>query len=151
VGSAGARRLSVTVDANILVYASNRADPVHAVAVDLVDRLVAGPDLVYLFWPTIMAYLRLVTHPAVLPRALPPNAARSNIEALLTQPHVRSPGESSGFWEIFLATAGQHLRGNDVPDAHIAGLMRQHDVGLIYTRDRGFKRFPGVTAQDPFE
>lgn len=54
--------MSVTVDANVLVYASNEADPAHGVARALVERLAAGPDLVYLFWPTIMGYLR-IDHP----------------------------------------------------------------------------------------
>jgi hypothetical protein len=28
--------------------------------------------------------------------------------------------------------------------------MRQHGVRLIYTRDRGFRRFDGIDARDPF-
>jgi predicted nucleic acid-binding protein len=28
--------------------------------------------------------------------------------------------------------------------------MRQHGVGTIYTRDRDFRRFDGITAEDPF-
>jgi predicted nucleic acid-binding protein len=47
-------------------------------------------------------------------------------------------------------TAGDRPRGNDVPDAHIAALMRQHGVRLIYTRDRDFRRFDGIDARDPF-
>ena len=56
--------MSVTVDANILVYASNEADPVNGRALELVERLARGPEIVYLFWPTIMGYLRIVTHPS---------------------------------------------------------------------------------------
>jgi hypothetical protein len=97
-----------------------------------------------------MAYLRIVTHPAILPRPLPPPEATRNIEALLDRPHVRSPGEADRFWPIFRATAGERPRGNDVPDAHLAALMRQHGVRLIYTRDRDFRRFDGIDARDPF-
>jgi hypothetical protein len=28
--------------------------------------------------------------------------------------------------------------------------MRQHGVRVIYTRDRGFRRFDGIQAEDPF-
>jgi uncharacterized protein len=42
------------------------------------------------------------------------------------------------------------MRGNDVPDGHIATLMRQHGVRVIYTRNRGFRRFDGIQAEDPF-
>jgi toxin-antitoxin system PIN domain toxin len=142
--------MSATVDANVLVYASNEADPVHARARALIDNLAAGPDLVYLFWPVLMGYLRIVTHPAILPRPLPPNAAIGNVTALLSLRHVRAPGEADAFWDIYRATAGDHTRGNAVPDAHLAALMRQHGVTTIYTRDRDYRRFDGIHVQDPF-
>jgi toxin-antitoxin system PIN domain toxin len=142
--------LSATVDANILVYASNTSDPMSAEATALVRRLAAGPDLVYLFWPTLLGYLRIVTHPAILPAPLAPRDAMRNVEALLDRPHVRAPGEADGFWRLYRAAAGEHARGNDVPDAHLAALMRQYGVRVIYTRDRGFRRFVGIDARDPF-
>jgi toxin-antitoxin system PIN domain toxin len=143
--------VSVTVDANVLIYASNEAEPVHAQARALVERLATGPDIVYLFWPTIMGYLRIVTHPSVLPRPLSPRDAIANIDALRAAPHVRTPGEDDGFWDIYLATRSDTERGNAVPDGHLAALMRQHGVGTIYTRDRDFRRFDGIAAEDPFD
>jgi toxin-antitoxin system PIN domain toxin len=143
--------MSATLDANILVYASNRADPLHEPAEALVRRLARGPELVYLFWSTIMGYLRIVTHSAILPRPLSARDAMHNVEALVDRPHVRSPGEADGFWPLYRSAAGEHARGNDVPDARLVALMRQHGVRLIYTRDRGFHRFDGIDARDPFE
>jgi uncharacterized protein len=142
--------VSATLDVNILIYASNSADPAHEAARELVDRLAAGPDLLYLFWPTLTGYLRIGTHAAMLPRPLTPREALANVSELLALPHVRSPGEAEGFWELFRATAGSALRGDDLPDAHLATLMRQHGVRVIYTRDRGFRRFDGIDVHDPF-
>ncbi len=142
--------MSVTVDANVLVYASNEADAVHERALALVESLAAGPDIVYLFWPVLMGYLRIVTHPGILPRPLSPSDAMANVSELLGRPHVRSPGEAEGFWELFRATSGGRARGTEVTDAHIAALMRQHGVAVIFTRDRGFRRFDAVEARDPF-
>jgi uncharacterized protein len=142
--------LSATLDTNILVYASNEDDPAHDTARLLLERLAAGPDLLYLFWPTLLGYVRIVTHPGIMRRPLPPTDALRNVSALLALPHVRSPGEAEGFWDTFRATAGERVRGNEVPDAHVATLMRQHGVRVIYTRDRGFRRFDGVQPQDPF-
>ncbi len=142
--------MSATVDANILVYASNRADPVHEAARALVERLAEGPELVYLFWPTIVGFLRIATHPGILPRPLAPSEATENISQLLARPHVRAPGEGDSFWRVYRAAAGPHARGNAVPDAHLAALMLQHGVGVIYTRDRDFRRFAGIEARDPF-
>ena len=142
--------MSATVDANVLVYASNEADPVHEPARALVERLAAGPELVYLFWPAIMGYLRIVTHAAILPRPFAPDDATANVSHLLALPHVRAPGEAEGFWDLWRTTAGDHARGNEVTDAHLAALMRQHGVAVIYTRDRDFHRFDGIEPRDPF-
>lgn len=142
--------MSVTLDANVLVYASNEADPVHGPARDLLRRLAEGPGLVYFFWPTLMAYLRVVTHPAILPRPLTPREAAGNVEQLIGLPHARVQGEADGFWENYRSAGGERTRGNDVPDAHLAALMLQFGVGVIYTRDRDFRRFEGIEARDPF-
>lgn len=142
--------MTSTIDANVLVYASNDADPMHERARALVERLAGGPDLVYLFWPVLLAYLRIVTHVAVLSRPLAPTDAMANVASLLALPHVRTPAEADGFWAVYRATAGDHSRGNQVPDAHLAALMRQHGVGVIHTRDRGFRRFDGIEVRDPF-
>jgi uncharacterized protein len=142
--------VSVTIDANVLVYASNEGDPAHEPALALVERLAAGPGLVYLFWPTVMGYLRIVTHPGILPAPLTPPEATANIAALLARGHVRAQGEIDDFWKLYLAASGARARGNDVPDAQLAALMRQNGVRVIYTRDRGFRRFDEIEVRDPF-
>lgn len=142
--------MSATLDANILVYASNEADPHQQAAAALVGRLVAGPQILYLFWPTLLGYLRLVTHPAILPRPLTAQQAMHNVEQLLSPAHVRTPGEDDGFWAHFRTVAGDDTRGNHVPDAHLAALMRQHGVRVVYTRDRDFRRYDDVEPRDPF-
>ena len=81
--------MSATVDVNVLIYASNAADPAHGPARQLVKRLAARPDLLYLFWPTLMGYLRIETHPGILPRPMAPPDAMANVSDLLALPHVR--------------------------------------------------------------
>jgi toxin-antitoxin system PIN domain toxin len=142
--------MSATLDANVLIYASDSRSESHDRAEDLVRRLAAGPEILYLFWPVLLGYLRIVTHPGILANPLSPVAALGNIEALLDRPHVRAPGELDGFWPMFRSTAGERPRGNDVPDAHVAALMRQHGVRVIYSRDRDLRRFEGIDVRDPF-
>jgi predicted nucleic acid-binding protein len=33
--------------------------------------------------------------------------------------------------------------------AHLATLMLQHGVAVIYTRDKDFRRYDGIDARDP--
>ena len=142
--------MSVTVDANILLYASNADDPLHHSARELIDRLAGGPELLYLFWPTIMGFLRIATHPTIFPDPLPPKRAMAAITSLLERPTVRTESEGGGFWKVYGAVASVDTRGNHVPDAHVAALMRAHGVGVLYTRDRDFRRYDGIQASDPF-
>lgn len=143
--------MSVTVDANVLLYASDEGSPRHAGAARLLTTLARGPDLVYVFWPVAMAYLRISTHPSVFGRPLDPATARTNLDGLLGRPHVRCPGECDGFWDLYQSTVDLDVvRGNLVTDAYIATLMRQHGVATIWTADRDFRRFPGITARDPY-
>lgn len=118
----------------------------------MVEAVGAGPELAYLFWPTIMAYLRIATHPAIFERPLPAAEAIENIEALLSRPHVRAPGEQPEFWRRYRAVAADAMpTGNLVSDAHLVALMLDHEVRTIWTHDRDFRRFKGIEARDPFE
>ena len=144
--------MSFAIDVNVLLYASDRSSPFSGRAVALLDRCAAGPDVFCLAWPTITGYLRMVTHPAICRDPLPPEAAMANVESLLRLPHVRTLAEDEGFWDIYRDVVGQApARGNLVPDAHLAALLRLHGVTTLYTNDRGFRRFDFLTVRDPFE
>lgn len=144
--------MSYTLDANILLYASDETSPHHAVSLDLVTRAAQGPEIVYLFWPAIMAYLRIATHPAVFRRPLSVAEAVGNVEALIGRPHVQTPGEQERFWRRFgEVVADAAPTGNLVPDAHLVGLMLDNGVRTIWTHDRDYRRFRGIEVRDPFE
>lgn len=143
--------MSSTIDVNVLLYASDESSSFHAKALDLIERLARGPDILYLFWPVVMGYLRMATHPAIFPRPLSVQTATANIEQLLSLPHARTAGEGEDFWHMYTAaTSGMVVRGNLVPDAHLVALIRQNGVGSIWTHDRDFRKFEGIRVRDPF-
>ncbi len=142
--------MSASVDANVLIYAANVDDPLHAPAKSLVERLTAGPDLLYLFWPTILAYLRITTNPRALLSPLSSSQAIENIDGLLRLPHVVTAAEGGAFWRTYVASGGGDSRGNAVPDTHLAALMRENGVRILYTRDSGFRRFEFLDVRNPF-
>ncbi len=143
--------MSVALDANLLVCASDRSSELNERAVETLTALATGNEIVYLFWPVAMAYLRIATHPAVFESPLPPDEARANIAALLGRGNVRAPGEGRDFWRAFGTVADSlPLRGNLVPDAHIVALMRQYGVETIVSHDRDYRKFDGIKLRDPF-
>jgi uncharacterized protein len=116
----------------------------------LEDR-VADPDLMCLAWPTLFSYLRISTQPRIFARPLSPTEAFSNIEALLNLPRVRVLSENEGFLETYReVTSLFPVRGNLVPDAHLAALLLQHGVRRIYTNDADFRKFAFLDVRNPF-
>jgi toxin-antitoxin system PIN domain toxin len=144
--------MSQTIDTNVLIYATHTASPFHQRARALVEHLVAGPALAYILWPTVLGYLRIVTHPAILETPLSSGEATSNVESVISPAHVRVAGEVDDFWAAFRrVTAETKPRGKLVPDAHLVALMHVHGVSTIWTHDRDFRKFSGITAKDPFD
>lgn len=142
--------MSFSLDANILLYASDESSPWHARAKRFLIECSRSHEPFYLTWPVVFAYLRIATHPTALPRPLPPAAAEANVETLLALPHCRLIAEEEGFWRVYRQVASEvPARGNLVPDAHVAAILLQHGVRRFYTRDRDFRRFEFLDVRDP--
>jgi uncharacterized protein len=144
--------VSFSIDANVLLYASDTQSPFASRASAFLGEKAAGPDLFYVTWPTVMTYLRIATHPGIFKAPLSPDEAMRNVQQILMLPHVRPLGANDGFWEIYRGVAGMFpVRGNAVPDAHLAAVLRQHGVKVLYTNDVDFKRFSFLTVINPFD
>jgi toxin-antitoxin system PIN domain toxin len=143
--------VSFSCDVNVLLYASDSASPVHDAARAFLKQAAAGDDLFCLGWPTVMSYLRIATHRGIFSSPLTPAEALRNVDALAALPHVRLLAEESGFLEVYREVTGTFpVRGNLVPDAHLAALLKQHGVRKLHTRDGDFRKFPFLDVRDPF-
>ena len=143
--------MSAAADVNTLLYASDRDSPFHDRAVQFLTDRATTLDLFCLGWTTIMGYLRIATHPGIFARPLSAAEAMRNVNALISLPHVRLLAEEDGFWEVYQdVVRNWPARGNQVPDAHLAALLRQHGVGTLYTSDADFRRFDFLRIVNPF-
>jgi uncharacterized protein len=134
--------VSFALDVNVLLYASNAAAPEHEAATAFLKRCTTGRDVFCLGWPTLMSYLRIATHPSIFPRPLSHAHAVENIESLVRLPQVRLLSETEAFWETYCEVTGSvPTRGNMVPDAHLASLLRVHGVRTLFTNDRDYRKF----------
>ena len=144
--------MSFAVDVNILLYASDSGSDCHAQAVAFLQKVATEPEICYLPWPTVMSYLRMATHPQIFAVPLSPAEAQGNIDRLLAMPHVRCVSEAEGFWSLYTQIAQEvPARGNLVPDAHIAAILKLHGIRTLYTRDRDFGRFAFLRVIDPLK
>lgn len=144
--------MSYSIDANILLYASDSSSAAHAKANEFLASRHEDRDLLCITWPTLMAYLRISTHPSIFSAPLTPADAWGNIGSLLSLPRCRVITEEDSFPSDYASVAeGVTVRGNLVPDAHLATILRQHGVTRLYTADTDFLKFRFLEVVDPLE
>lgn len=128
-------------DVNV-VLAAFRADHVHhAPARAFLDTARAGDEPLGLSLIVLSAVVRLATNPRVLARPDTTDAVLDYLDVLLDEP-ARIVSEGERHWPRFSTLCRElQLRGNLVPDAHLAALALEQHAELI-TFDRGFGRYP---------
>ena len=102
-------------------------------------------------WVSLLAFLRLVTNPRMFERPEPLAAAWDQVLAWLACETAWVPEPTERHAELLgtlLALPG--LRGNLVPDAHVAALAVEHGLTLC-SADGDFARFPGLRWVNPLE
>ncbi len=142
--------MSFALDVNILLYASDSGSPYHRKARSFLEECMQGRELFCLAWPTVMGYLRIATHPSIFAEPLSPAEAMANIGSLMSLPHTRFLSEEDGFWDVYRElTEELPIRGNLVPDAHLAALLSRHGIKRLYSHDRDFLKFAFLDVRDP--
>jgi toxin-antitoxin system PIN domain toxin len=139
----------VILDANLLLYARNSADPRHERAAAVVQDALNGPQRAGLPWQSLTAFLRIATHPRVFPRPLTAAAAAEQVEQWLAAPSAWVPVPTPRHGEVFLELVRDlRVTGALVSDAHLAALALEHGVA-VWSTDADFARFSGLTWTDP--
>ncbi|WP_434614211.1 TA system VapC family ribonuclease toxin [Arthrobacter sp. A5] len=145
----------ILVDVNVLVYAFDSDAPQHeAYAPWLAEALGGAVPTVaeeFALLDTVLSgFVRIVTHPKIMPSPAPIRRALEFVNALIGAPSARWLPASESLWRAFaqLIDVDRAVKGNLVPDAYIAAAAIAHGARLA-TADRGFARFSGLTWFDP--
>ena len=139
----------ILVDANLLVYAANRAAPEHERARSWLDTHLSGTARVGLPWPSLLAFVRIVSNPSILRNPVTPATGWSQVKEWLSceAAWIPLPGNRHG---DVLGTLLQDplITTRLVPDAHLAALAIEHGLTLCST-DGDFARFHGLKWENP--
>lgn len=139
----------ILVDANLLIYARVASFALHEAARAWLDDRLNGSVPVGLPWPSLLAFLRIVTNPRLFERPEPIEQAWSQAQAWLACETVWAPhpGERHAalVGELLVSTPAH---GNLVMDAHLAALAIEHGLILCST-DGDFARFRGLRWMNP--
>ena len=140
----------IAVDTNILVYAHREDSPFHETAFERVAELAEGPAVWAIPWPCLHEFLAIVTHARIYLPPTPLARALAQVDAWLESPTVALLTESAVHWPALRALlAAGRVAGGMVHDARIAALCRQHGVRELWSADRDFSRFTGLTVLNP--
>jgi hypothetical protein len=100
-------------------------------------------------WPSLLAFLRLVTNPRVFERPASPRAAWQQVEEWLDCEAAWIPAPTDRHREVLGRLLGEtNASANLVPDAHLAALAIEHGLRLAST-DGNFARFAGLHFENP--
>jgi toxin-antitoxin system PIN domain toxin len=139
----------ILVDANLLVYARVASLPPHEAARAWLDERLSGTAAVGLPWPSLLAFLRLVTNPRIFSKPETTASAWEQVEAWLASSAVWIPLPTDRHQEVLRSLLqAASTRANLIPDAHLAALALEHGLTLCST-DGDFARFPGVRWENP--
>jgi len=141
--------LTILVDANLLIYAYNSAATRHAAAKVWLEAGLAGAVRVGLPWPSLLAFLRVVTHPRLFARPAETADAWKQVTAWLSSNVAWIPLPTERHAEILGGLLGlPGIRANLVHDADLAAMAIEHGLTLCST-DGDFARFPGLRWRNP--
>lgn len=137
------------LDANLLVYAHVRGFSQHDDARTWLDDQLTTATRVGLPWPSLLAFLRLVTNPRIFERPEPLGEAWAQVEEWLAAEPAWVPVPTPRHGDVLASLLrASGAGGNLVPDAHLAALAVEHGVAVAST-DGDFARFPGVRWVNP--
>ena len=140
----------IAVDTSLLVHAHREDSPWHEAAYKRVAELAEGRAAWAVSWPCLHEFLAIVTHPRIFSPPTPLPVALDQVEAWLESPGLVLLSESGGYSkQLRAALEGGRVGGAQVHDARIAALCLHHGVRELWSADREFGRFPGLTVRNP--
>jgi len=139
----------ILCDSNLLLYAYNPTAREHTLAVNWLETILSGSELVGFCWPVLSAFLRIGTNPRAFIDPLTMSEAIQHVNEWLEQKNSTLIVPGPDHWLIFsnLLVEGK-VRGPMTTDAEIAAYALEHGA-VLHTADRGFSRFPGLKTLNP--
>jgi uncharacterized protein len=138
------------IDANLLVYAHNSDAPQHPRSRQWLEDLLNQSEPVGLPWPSLLAFVRLMTNPRIFARPLTVPAAWAYAESWLARPCAWIPVPTERHRPIVSGLLKGVGSANHVPDAHLAALAIEHGL-ILCTADEGFARYPNLNWENPLD
>lgn len=136
-------------DANLLLYAYDRASPFHARASAWWKECLEGDEAIGIASVTAFAFVRIATNPRVFTMPMSAREAIGHITQWLDVPDVRFV-EAAYPNRVFDLVKEIGTAGNLVSDAQLAAIAFE-EGGVVHTADHDFRRFKGLRCVYPLD
>jgi hypothetical protein len=141
----------IVIDANLLIYSYDAASAHHLKSSAWLEEALSSGEPVGLSWPTVSAFLRVVTNRRLPGKRVDLREAVDAVQEWLQQPNVRILVPGDGHWPALrrmILEGG--ASGPLISDAQLAALTIEYG-GVLHTADRDFARFPGLRWKNPLQ
>jgi toxin-antitoxin system PIN domain toxin len=140
----------IAIDTNILVYAHRADAPFHEAAARCIEGIGEGQEQWAIPWPCLHEFLGVVTHPRIFRPPTPLSVGFDQVDAWLESPTLVLLAEGDQYWgELRSIVAASQTVGPRIHDARVAALCRYHGVRELWSADRDFSCFAGLTVVNP--
>lgn len=137
------------IDANLLLHARDATSPLHERARTWLAERLNGPTRVGMPWPSLVAFVRISTHPRAYEQPLSAEQAWEQVEDWLGAPPCWIPQPTPSHAEVLGGLIRRYdLRGHILSDAHLAALAIEHGLTMC-SADTDFARFSELRWVDP--
>lgn len=137
------------LDANLLLYAVNSRAEQHDRAAAWLTEQLNGPARIGFPWQSIVAFMRISTHPRAFERPLDAALGWERVSDWLDAPVAWIPEPGPEYRRILGELMRAYdIRANLILDAALAALAIEHGVALAST-DTDFARFRELRWENP--
>lgn len=140
----------IALDSNILVYAHRTILPQHTAARAALKRIALSGSPWGIPWPSLHEFLAKVSSPRLFSPPSTLDEIWREVDLWRASPGMRLLGETEahlGVLRRLIEASG--ASGGMIHDARIAAICLEHEVDALWTADRDFQRFPGLTVYNP--
>jgi hypothetical protein len=140
----------IAVDTNLLVHAHRRDSGFHEAAKRAIVELGETPTPWAIVFHCLVEFYGIATHAGIWKRPSSPTRAADQVRAWLESPSLVVLGDEPGGIDPLLELLKQSkIVGAKAHDARIASACIEHGVRELWTIDRDFSRFSGLSTRNP--
>jgi toxin-antitoxin system PIN domain toxin len=141
----------IAVDTNILVYSHREDSAFFRPAFEAIRDLAESGRMWAIPCPAVHEFLAVITHPRIYSPPTPLDHALAQVKSWMDCPTFSLIGESGEIYFKYLQHVldASQVIGPRIHDARIAAICLSHGIDELWSADRDFSRFPGLTVKNP--